>query len=303
MRQFAEMSTLAVWYSALDTDELLRRARAARNGAITDRAYKSGEKQVRKAATRNNLQAAEKLTTVVGGRLQFVPQPPIVERLVDLLPADERDELETRLAALVASYGRRLPGDRQRLLEQFRVVDMARKVVGVGSVGTRCWILLLVGRDPTDPLILQAKEAQHSVLERFVGASSYSTCGERVVVGQRLMQATSDIFLGWDSRIGIDGQARDFYVRQLRDGKGSADLTRMVPEGMAFYGATCGWTLARAHARSGDRIAIAAYLGSSDAFDRAIGEFAEAYADQNERDHAALVQAIVEGRVKAEQGV
>jgi uncharacterized protein (DUF2252 family) len=303
MRQFAGMSTLAVWYSALDTDELLRRARAGGRGSLGHRTYKSGEKQVRKAATRNNLQAAEKLTTVVDGRLQFVPQPPIVERLVDLMPDAERDQLETRLSALVTSYGRRLPGDRRRLLEQFRVVDMARKVVGVGSVGTRCWILLLIGRDSSDPLILQAKEAQESVLERFVGASSYATCGERVVVGQRLMQATSDIFLGWDSRNGIDGEARDFYVRQLRDGKGSADLTQMVPEGMAFYGATCGWTLARAHARSGDRIAIATYLGSSDAFDRAIGEFAETYADQNERDHAALVQAIVEGRVTAERGV
>jgi uncharacterized protein (DUF2252 family) len=292
-----------VWYSALDTDELLRRARAGGRGSLGHRTYKSGEKQVRKAATRNNLQAAEKLTTVVDGRLQFVPQPPIVERLVDLMPDAERDQLETRLSALVTSYGRRLPGDRRRLLEQFRVVDMARKVVGVGSVGTRCWILLLIGRDSSDPLILQAKEAQESVLERFVGASSYASCGERVVVGQRLMQATSDVFLGWDSRNGIDGEARDFYVRQLRDGKGSADLTQMIPEGMAFYGATCGWTLARAHARSGDRIAIATYLGSSDAFDRAIGEFAETYADQNERDHAALVQAIVEGRVTAERGV
>jgi len=176
-------------------------------------------------------------------------------------------------------------------------------VVGVGSVGTRCWILLMLGRDTGDPLILQAKEAQPSVLERFLQPSQHAQSGERVVTGQRLMQATSDIFLGWQRATGIDGQDRDFYVRQLRDGKGSVDLTRMTPDALALYATICGWTLARAHARSGDRIAIAAYLGTSDTFDRAIVAFAEAYADQNERDHAALAQAIASGRVKAEVGV
>ena len=181
---------------------------------------------------------------------------------------------------------------------------MARKVVGVGSVGTRCWIVLMLGRDESDPLFLQVKEAEQSVLAAFVGASKYANQGQRVVAGQRLMQASSDIFLGWQRiEAGLDGQQRDFYVRQLRDWKFSVDIETMVPRGMRMYGELCGWTLARAHARSGDRIAIAAYLGGSDVFDQAITEFAAAYADQNERDHQALVDAVASGRITAEHGL
>ena len=205
------------------------------------------------------------------------------------------------LVGLIATYRRTLETDRRFLLEQFRFADLARKVVGVGSVGTRCWIVLMLGRDDADPLFLQVKEAEASVLSRFVGASKYANQGQRVVAGQRLMQAASDIFLGWQRvGAGLDGRQRDFYVRQLRDWKFSVDIETMVPRGLRMYGEVCGWTLARAHARSGDRIAIAAYLGGSDAFDQAIAEFAAAYADQNERDHSALLAAVASGRIMAE---
>ena len=302
MREFAAMRTLDVWYAKLDADQIMQRLRAAAKGTLKRR-VRRGEQQIAKAATRTNLQAASKLSRLVDGRPEFVGQPPVVERLVDLLPKDQRHLLESGLADLVAGYARSLAPDRRVLLDRFEVADMARKVVGVGSVGTRCWILLLVGRDVDDPLILQAKEAQPSVLERFQSRSAHRNAGERVVIGQRLMQASSDIFLGWHRTTGIDGKRRDFYVRQLRDGKGSFDTSQMVPVGLAAYGRFCGWTLARAHARSGDRIAIAAYLGSSDVFDRALVEFAEAYADRNERDHQALVDAVKDGRVPAETGV
>jgi uncharacterized protein (DUF2252 family) len=302
MREFAAMRTLDVWYAKLEADQIVQRLRAVAKGMDKQR-LRRREQDIAKAATRTNLQAASKLSRLVAGRPEFVPQPPVVERLVDLLPADQRHRLEGGLADLVAGYARSLPPDRRVLLDRFRVADMARKVVGVGSVGTRCWILLLVGRDVDDPLILQAKEAQPSVLERFQARSEHGNAGQRVVVGQRLMQAASDIFLGWHRTTGIDGKRRDFYVRQLRDGKGSFDTSQMVPAGLVAYGRFCGWTLARAHARSGDRIAIAAYLGSSDVFDRALVEFAEAYADQNERDHDALLRAVKDGRMQAETGV
>ncbi|WP_157873222.1 DUF2252 family protein, partial [Streptomyces neyagawaensis] len=198
-------------------------------------------------------------------------------------------------------YGRTLPSDRRTLLEDYRLADVARKVVGVGSVGTRCWIFLLLGRDGRDPLFLQAKEADTSVLAPHVGASKYANQGERVVSGQRLMQATSDIFLGWERVDGFDGKQRDFYVRQLRDWKGIAMPERMRPKDMRAFGALCGFTLARAHARSGDRIAIAAYLGGGESFDRALATFAEAYADQNERDHEALTRAVRAGRLPAQE--
>ncbi|MEY2247759.1 DUF2252 family protein, partial [Streptomyces sp. BF23-18] len=225
--------------------------------------------------------------------------PPLVVPLEDLLPDMERGALEKQLRGLIGRYGRSLNSDRRFLLEQYRFADVARKVVGVGSVGTRCWIILLLGRDDSDPLLLQAKEADESVLAPYAGASEYRTQGERVVAGQRLMQATSDIFLGWERADGIDGR-RDFYVRQLRDWKGIAEPELMVPSGMRAFGELCGATLARAHARSGDRIAIASYLGGGDVFDRALVPFAEAYADQNEKDHRALVDAVRSGRVKAE---
>ena len=303
MREFAAMRTLDVWYAKLEAEEMVQRLRAAAPKGADKRRVRRREQDIAKAATRTNLQAASKLSRLVDGRPEFVPQPPVVERLVDLLPKDQRHRLESGLADLVSGYVRSLAPDRRVLLDRFQVADMARKVVGVGSVGTRCWIILLVGRDVGDPLILQAKEAQPSVLERFQSRSEHGNAGQRVVVGQRLMQASSDIFLGWQRTTGVDGKRRDFYVRQLRDGKGSFDTSQMVPAGLAVYGRFCGWTLARAHARSGDRIAIAAYLGSSDAFDRALVEFAEAYADRNERDHDALRRAVEDGRVQAETAV
>jgi len=261
MPEFAAMRTLDVWYAKLEADEMVRRLRAAAKG-VDKRRVRRREQDIAKAATRTNLQAASKLSRLVAGRPEFVPQPPVVERLGDLLPDDQRHRLESGLADLVSGYARSLTADRRVLLDRYRVADMARKVVGVGSVGTRCWIILFVGRDIDDPLILQAKEAQPSVLERFQSRSEHGNAGQRVVVGQRLMQASSDIFLGWHRTTGIDRKRRDFYVRQLRDGKGSFDTSQMVPAGLAAYGWFCGWTLARAHARAGDRIAIAADLGS-----------------------------------------
>ena len=236
-------------------------------------------------------------------RPRIIADPPLLVPIEDLLPAKEgRAGSRRSCTDLIARYRRTLQTDRRFLLEQFEVCDMARKVVGVGSVGTRCWIMLMLGRDDSDPLFLQVKEAEASVLSRFAGASEYTNQGQRVVAGQRLMQATSDIFLGWQrTGAGLDGRPRDFYVRQLRDWKFSADIEIMVPRGLRLYGGLCGWTLARAHARSGDRIAIAAYLGGSDVFDQAIAQFAAAYADQNERDYKALVDAVASGRITAER--
>jgi uncharacterized protein (DUF2252 family) len=208
--------------------------------------------------------------------------------------------VETSIRAIFRSYRHSLPADRRVLLERFRYVDSARKVVGVGSVGTRCFVVLLLGRDKRDPLFLQMKEADASVLEPLLGTSALASHGQRVVEGQRLMQASSDIFLGWvHAERDLDGEPRDFYVRQLRDWKVSVDLETILPRGLAYYAAACGWTLARAHARSGDRIAIAAYLGASDRFDRAVAEFAAGYADLNAQDHQALARAVAEGQVGA----
>src|SRR5262249_11968937 len=217
----------------------------------------------------------------------------------ELWPAEQASQFEETVHQLLRNYRRTLLGDRRHLLEGFRFSHLARKVVGVGSVGTRAWIILMLGRDDQDPLFLQAKEAQASVLEAYVGKSRYAQHGQRVAEGQRLMQASSDIFLGWERFTAPDAVTRDFYIRQLRDWKGSWAPEAMVPQVMAVYGGMCGWTLARAHARSGDRIAIAAYLGKSDVFDRAIASFAEAYADQNERDHAELAKAVKKNRIKA----
>lgn len=221
--------------------------------------------------------------------------------IADLLPDTERATLQRQFQGLVERYGATLPSDRRFLLADYRLADVARKVVGVGSVGTRCWIFLLLGRDGQDPLFLQAKEADTSVLAEHVGASQYRNQGERVVSGQRLMQAASDIFLGWERVDGIDGRRRDFYVRQLRDWKGIAMPETMSPRQLEAFGGICGLTLARAHARSGDRIAIASYLGSGESFDRALVTFAESYADQNERDHQALVDAVHAGRLPAKE--
>jgi uncharacterized protein (DUF2252 family) len=260
------------------------------------------DKAAAKARTRGSMQEVAKLTRVVDGRPRIVADPPLLVPVNDLLPAKtDQEAFLAQIKDLIATYRRTFETDRRYLLEEFQFADMARKVVGVGSFGTRFWIVLLLGRDTTDPLFLQVKEAEASVLSRFVGASKYDNQGLRVVAGQRLMQASSDIFLGWQrTAIGLDGKQRDFYVRQLRDWKFSMPIESMVPRGLRIYGELCGWTLARAHARSGDRIAIAAYHGGSDVFDKAITRFAAAYADQNERDHKALVDAVASGRIAAE---
>jgi uncharacterized protein (DUF2252 family) len=249
------------------------------------------------------MQEVAKLTHLVDGRPKIIADPPLLVPITDLLPRQtDQAAFQAQITDLLAKYQRTLETDRRYLLDQYEYADMARKVVGVGSVGTRCWIVLLHGRNESDPLFLQIKEAEASVLSRFVGASKYTNMGQRVVAGQRLMQASSDIFLGWQRiEAGLDGKQRDFYVRQLRDWKYSIAIEALIPRGMRIYGELCGWTLARAHARSGDRIAIAAYLGGSDVFDQAITRFAAAYADQNERDHQALVDAVASGRITAER--
>ncbi|MEV4921551.1 DUF2252 domain-containing protein [Streptomyces roseoverticillatus] len=295
MRGFAGMRNLDVWYAHFDTEQL--------RVLFADRLGKQGRRRMSRALEtargRDHLHAFQHLTVVVDGTRRIAADPPLLVPLGDLMTDDRRAELEGRLRVLVERYGRSLASDRRHLLHQFRMADAARKVVGVGSVGTRCWIVLMLGRDDDDPLILQAKEAGPSVLAPFAGPSPYGNEGQRVVCGQRLMQAVSDILLGWERAAGIDGRQRDFYVRQLRDWKGSARPETMPPGRLQAYGELCGATLARAHARSGDRIAIAAYLGGGDAFERALAEFAEAYADRNERDFRALAEAVRSGRVAA----
>jgi uncharacterized protein (DUF2252 family) len=301
MRQFAGMTNLDVWYARADVDEL----RAQFDSQLAEQQRKRLDKGLAKARTRDSMEEVAKLTRMVDGEPRIISEPPVLVPIDELLPTETtREGLKTFIKAMIGQYRRTLETDRRYLLEQYEFCDMARKVVGVGSVGTRCWIVLMLGHDESDPLFLQVKEAEASVLSRFVGASKYKNQGQRVVAGQRLMQASSDIFLGWQHMAaGLDNKPRDFYVRQLRDWKFSVQIETLIPEGMRAYAGLCGWTLARAHARSGDRIAIAAYLGGSDVFDRAITEFAGAYADQNERDHEALVDAVKSGRITAEPGV
>jgi len=297
MRDFAGQGDLAVWYARAETEAL----REQFGSQLAARDQRQADRALAKARTRDSLQALAQLTRQVDGRPRIVADPPLVVPLSDLVPGSaDQAELETNLKKLIGDYRRTLETDRRYLLEQFEFADMARKVVGVGSIGTRCWIVLMLGRDASDPLFLQVKEAERSVLEDFAGTSEYANHGQRVVAGQRLMQAASDIFLGWQrSKVDPDGRPHDYYIRQLRDGKVSADIETMTAAGMSAYGELCGWTLARAHARSGDRIAIAAYLGQSAVFDQAIAEFAAAYADQNDRDHQALAAAVASGRVTA----
>jgi uncharacterized protein (DUF2252 family) len=296
MRRFAAMGNLAVWYARIEADTL----QAMVTHQLDSRRGKMVARVLDKARSRDNLQAFDKLTEMVDGQRRIAAAPPLIVPIGDLLPNVERGRLESTIRALIGRYSTSLQEDHRSLLEQFHLADMARKVVGVGSVGTRCWILLLLGKDDQDPLLIQVKEADTSVLAAHAGESEYANQGRRVVAGQRLMQAASDIFLGWERAEGIDGRQRDFYIRQLRDWKGIAEPQAMVPEGMGMFGELCGFTLARAHARSGDRIAVAAYLGSSDVFDRALVAFAESYADQNERDHGALVDAVRSGLVPAQ---
>jgi uncharacterized protein (DUF2252 family) len=300
MAEFAAMSNLAVWYSHLEVESAL----AELGPQLKPSQAKRTGKALAKARTKDSMSAFSKLVRVVDGEARIVAEPPLIVPLEDLVEGGEREQLLAGLQDLLVSYRRTLEYDRRTLLEEFRLADFARKVVGVGSVGTRAWIALMLGRDDKDPLMLQMKEAEASVMEGFIGPSRFKNHGERVVTGQRLMQATSDIFLGWvHVEAGMDGKARDFYGRQLKDWKGSAEIEQMVPKGMTLYGRLCGWTLARAHARSGDRIAIASYLGSGTSFDRAILSFSQAYAEQNERDYRALVKAVESGRIKAETGL
>jgi hypothetical protein len=299
MRGFAGMRNLDVWYARLDRAAILERFEAD----ATAQQLASLKKTTEKAQRKNNLRAYSRLAHTVDGQPQIISDPPLIVRIEDLLPQAQAKQFAEGMHELLRSYRASLPDDRRHLLERYRYVDLARKVVGVGSVGTRAWAVLMLGRDNEDPLFLQCKEAQASVLEPFVGKSAFEHHGRRVVEGQRLMQASSDIMLGWLRTTGLDGEVRDFYVRQLWDWKSSADVGAMEPTGLEIYGRMCGGTLARAHARSGDAIAIGCYLGGSDTFDRAIVRFADTYADRNERDHAALLAAIDEGRVAAESGV
>ncbi|MFL5876049.1 MAG: DUF2252 domain-containing protein [Solirubrobacteraceae bacterium] len=300
MAEFAAMNNLDVWYSHLDIESAIRDYGSQFKPAIVKRT----QKNLAKARTKDSLAAFSKLTHVVDGKARIVDQSPLIVPIDQLAQGRERQEIVEELHQLLGAYRETLQFDRRVLLEQFDLTDLARKVVGVGSVGTRARIALLLGRDGQDPLFLQMKEAEASVLEEVLGPSEFSNHGQRVVVGQRLMQATSDIFLGWlhvDSP--LDGKPRDFYGRQLKDWKGSAEIEQMIPKAMATYGKLCGWTLARAHARSGDRIAIAAYLGNGTSFDRAVVEFSKAYAEQNDRDYQALGAAVDSGSIAAQAGL
>jgi uncharacterized protein (DUF2252 family) len=300
MAEFAAMKQLDVWYSHLDIESVV----AEFASQFKPKLVKRADKQLAKARTKDSMTAFSKLTEVVDGKPRIVDESPLIVPARQLASGDEFERLWGLLEGVLRGYRETLEFDRRVLLENFELTDLAHKVVGVGSVGTRAWIALMLGRDGQDPLFLQVKEADASVLEEFLGPSEFSNHGERVVVGQRLMQATSDIFLGWlHVDAGLDGKPRDFYGRQLKDWKGSAEIEQMVPKAMATYGKLCGWTLARAHARSGDRIAIAAYLGNGDSFDRALVEFSKAYADQNERDYKALAAAAKSGRITAKTGL
>ena len=300
MRRFAGLKNLDVWYARLDIEVFMERFGPQFENSVLART----EKTLAKARTRDSMSALEKLTERVDGKVQIIDQSPLIVPLRVLVGPGELQEQFEWLHELLRSYRRTLQFDRRELLEEFDLTDFARKVVGVGSVGTRAWIALLFGRDRKDPLFLQMKEAQASVLEEFLPKSEFTNHGERVVTGQRLMQAVSDIFLGWvHVKAGYDGQPRDFYGRQLRDWKGSVDVARQTPRTMVAYARLCGWTLARAHARSGDRVAIASYLGTGATFDRAIVKFSKAYAEQNERDYKRLQQAVKAGEVEAETGV
>ena len=299
MRRLATMGELAIWYERVD-EQRLREQFAPQTGARQQRQL---EKAVTKARAKDSTRAFMKLASTDDGSPKIISDPPLIVPIRELLADVEADRFEEGMQEVLANYRKSLPEDRGRLLDRYRYMDLARKVVGVGSVGTRAWIVLMVGRDSGDPLFLQAKEARPSVLEPFAGKSEFSNQGRRVVEGQKLMQAASDIFLGWLRTTGIDGKRRDFYIRQLWDWKTSADVQSMVPSGMGAYARACGWTLARAHARSGDSVAIASYLGSGDAFDRALTEFAEKYADQNAEDHQALLEAIESGRLQAIAGI
>ena len=299
MWENAERRTLDLWYSRISVEEILQ-AVAPQASA---KQLKRAEKNIAKARSKDSLRAFGKLTETVDGELRIRRDPPVIIPIKELFAPELHDALEEALRGVLRSYRATLSEDRRRLLERFRYVDAARKVVGVGSVGTRAWIMLLLGRDDEDPLFLQFKEAEASVLEPFLGASDFEQHGERVVEGQRLTQGANDIMLGWLRTNDVDGVDRHYYVRQLWDAKGSALVEFMNPEALTEYAKICGRTLARAHARAGDSVAIANYLGRKDTMDDALASFAELYADQNERDYAAMREAVDSGRVTAETGI
>ena len=289
-----EQPLLEVWYAHLDIEQAIGEFRSQ----VKAKRLKAGEKLLAKAHTADSTKALRKLTTVTDGQQRIISDPPMIVPAEEVFSDVQADAVYKQIRAVLGKYRRTLQSDRRHLLEQFTLVQVARKVVGVGSVGTRAWILLMDAMDGVEPLFLQAKEAQPSVLAEYCGRSEYSNEGERVVAGQHLMQAQSDIFLGWTRAAGQDKVDRDFYVRQLKDWKFSFPIEAMIPSGMTVYARLCGWTLARAHACSGDRIALAAYLGGSATFGQAIADFAQTYADQNERDYAALQAAVKEGKVE-----
>src|SRR3954470_7237481 len=299
MREFAAMRTLELWYARVDVEDLAQRWTAAASA----KQRKRFERNLAKTRGKDSLRASSRLVRIVDGRPRIISDPPLIVPIEELLQPEAAGELEATVRAVIRGYRRTLPNDRRRLLERYRYADAARKVVGVGSVGTRAWIVLMLGAGDDDPLFLQFKEAQPSVLEPHLGKSEFANHGQRVVEGQRLMQAASDIMLGWFRTTGIDGEQRDFYIRQLWDGKGSAIVELMEPDALATYAEICGWTLAKAHARSGDPLAISGYLGPGDRFDRAMAAFAEDYADQNERDYTAFRAAIDSGRLAAQTGL
>jgi uncharacterized protein (DUF2252 family) len=295
MQEFSEQSFLEVWYARLDVDDAISEFQAQ----VKATKVKAAEKMVAQAHTHDSMQALSKLTTLVDGQPRIISDPPLIEPIEDVFPDEQASTIQELVHGVLGKYQRTLQSDRKYLLQHFTLVQVARKVVGVGSVGTRCWIALNGAGHRTEPLVLQVKEAQTSVLANYCGRSQYSNQGERVVAGQHLMQAESDIFLGWTRAADLDGVDRDYYMRQLKDWKFSAPVEQMSPSDLATYAGLCGWTLARAHARSGDRIALASYLGGSSKFDQAIADFAEKYADQNDRDYAALQAAVKDGRAEA----
>jgi len=299
MRDLAGMTALDVWYARLDLAGLIGMV----GTEVGRQVVKSVERRAAKAQRKDRYRALDRLTEMVDGDRRFVHDPPLIVRGDELFDDVSRQEVDETLRRVLVDYRDTLPYKSRRLIEQYSYVDIARKVVGVGSVGSRAWVVLLKGRDEADPLILQAKQAEASVLEPYTEPSAFSCQGERVVAGQSLMQAASDAFLGWNAVTGRDGVVRDYYLRQLWDWKASPAVESMSPVVLDAYARICGSTLARSHARTGDRIAIGAYLGKSDRFDRSMATFAVAYADQNDRDHAALLAAIADGRVAAEADV
>jgi uncharacterized protein (DUF2252 family) len=299
MIQFAAMRDLEVWYTRLPATQLQAQLKA-------DAGAKAGKevgRQIVHSLRRDHLRAFDRLIRTEGGTIRFVSEPPLLVPAEELLDGAERKRYVGAIREFLKQYRESLAPHTRALMERYRFMHMARKVSGIGSVGMRSWVVLFIGRDPGDPLLLQLKEAKRSVLEPYTAPTHYENQGRRVVEGQRFMRVASDPLLGWYRLRAFDGKVHEFYVRQLWDGKSSIDVDRLSAEGLRCYGEACGWTLARGHARSGDRIAMAAYLGKKDSFDRAIATFAAAYAKVNQHDHLRLVEAIDKGRVTAEVGV